>query len=92
MYFSDVLENGGGTAVAEGSHLTAASILASSGLNGMTSKELTDAVLNSGDSFPVVELTGSAGDIILLHPLLLHARSTNLSPVRKCAIHCGLCL
>lgn len=81
MYFSDVLTNGGGTAVAEGSHLVGANILMNSGLNGMTGSQLTDAVIQSGHNFNVVELTGSAGDVVLLHPLLLHARSTNLSPM-----------
>lgn len=81
MYFSDVLPNGGGTAIAEGSHFVAADILRQAGVKGMTSKELTQAVLNTGTEFDVVELTGRTGDIVLLHPLLLHARSTNLSPV-----------
>lgn len=80
MFFSDVLPNGGGTAVAESSHLVAAKILSQAGLKGMTGKDLTKTVLATGENFNIIELTGEAGDVVLMHPLLVHARSTNLSP------------
>jgi hypothetical protein len=34
----------------------------------------------------VLLMTGSAGDVIILHPLLLHARSKNLAPVDKSGV------
>lgn len=81
MYFSDVNENCGGTAVAEGSHLSVARSLISSGLKGSKSKPLVESVLHcpNEELFNMIELTGEAGDVILLHPLLIHARSKNLA-------------
>jgi hypothetical protein len=81
IYFSDVKPNGGGTAIAEGSHLTAIQILSDYGVKGLTSTELAAHVMNSNVRFNIVECTGSAGDVILLHPLLLHARSSNCETV-----------
>ena len=85
MFFSDVHVGGGGTAIAEGSHLVAARILAESGLKGMTSKDLARAVMidTQESFFNIIELTGQAGDIIFMHPLLLHARSTNLAKLHE---------
>jgi hypothetical protein len=33
--------------------------------------------------FDITEITGEAGDVVLLHPFLLHARSKNLAPVSE---------
>jgi hypothetical protein len=78
MFFSDVQADGGGTALAEGSHLVAADILAQRGLKGMMSKDLTQAVIDSGETFNIVECTGKAGDVVILHPFLMHGRSSNI--------------
>ena len=86
IFFSDVLPDGGGTAVAEGSHLVASKILVEAGYKGMSSKELANAVINTNIPFNIIELTGKAGDVIFIHPLLLHARSTNLAPVDQANI------
>ena len=40
-------------------------------------------ILNEGVDFNIIELTGEAGDVILLHPFLLHARSKNLAPMSE---------
>ena len=40
-------------------------------------------MLNQGVDFNIIELTGEAGDVILLHPFLLHARSKNLAPISE---------
>jgi hypothetical protein len=79
MLFSDVEPEGGGTALCEGSHLVATQILVESGNEGLSSKELAQRVMNSRETFNIIEVTGKAGDVILMHPLMLHARSTNLS-------------
>jgi hypothetical protein len=80
MYFSDVDADGGGTAVAEESHRNAIQLLSKRGCNGITKKEITKELLSRHIKFNVTELTGSAGDVFILHPLLLHARSSNLGP------------
>lgn len=81
MFFSDVYTNGGGTSVLEGSHNVAIKLLAEAGLNGLSSKSLAQSVLSSRkvSNMNIVELTGKAGDVVFIHPLLLHTRSTNLS-------------
>ena len=79
MLFSDVEPNGGGTAVAERSHIDVLQTLCSFGLDGSRNTALARATLQAGHRYDVVELTGRAGDVVLLHPLLLHARSSNLS-------------
>jgi hypothetical protein len=48
MLFSDINDTCGGTAIAEGSHITAARILYESGLRGCSSAELAHGILNSG--------------------------------------------
>lgn len=83
MFFSDVLISGGGTTVVEGSHLEASNILFEAGLKGCGSKELNNKVTEYcfENESNIVELTGNIGDIVFMHPFLLHARSTNISPV-----------
>ena len=51
------------------------------GLKGLNSGSLSEAVTELAirqDRCEVVEATGCAGDILLMHPLLLHARSKNI--------------
>lgn len=48
MLFSDINDTCGGTAIAEGSHITASRIIGESGLRGCSSAELAHAILNSG--------------------------------------------
>ena len=80
MLFTDIARNGGGTAVAERSHIDVLQTLCGFGLNGCRNTALARATLGAGRGpYDVVELTGSAGDVVLMHPLLLHARSSNLS-------------
>jgi len=80
MLFTDIARNGGGTAVAERSHIDVLQTLCGFGLDGCRNTALARATLAAGRGpYDVVELTGSAGDVVLMHPLLLHARSSNLS-------------
>jgi hypothetical protein len=70
--FTDIGTYYGGTLVAEGSHRRTARVLAEHP-EGMTHLELFDAVLAE----PIgnfTELTGEAGDVVLAHPFLFHAR------------------
>jgi hypothetical protein len=86
---TDVDPQGGGTAIRPGSHRTVAAILAAAGPEGMTCGEIGDAAREATAEFPVVEVTGNAGDVLLMHPHLVHGSSTNLSTrVRMAANRC----
>ncbi|MBA3684140.1 MAG: phytanoyl-CoA dioxygenase [Planctomycetes bacterium] len=74
--FSDIRPGGGGTAISLGSHLQTARILRDAEPAGLDVNELARRV--SAQPRPrVLEATGSAGDIYLLHPFMLHTRSAN---------------
>jgi len=80
--FSDIVEGGGGTYIAPGSigpnakHLAAhpEGLLPGMG-SGPRSIDYRARLEESGDDF--VELTGNIGDVILMHPLMLHSASKN---------------
>jgi ectoine hydroxylase-related dioxygenase (phytanoyl-CoA dioxygenase family) len=74
--FSDVAVGDGGTALRPGSHHTVARVLAAAGPSGVAAGALAQRLPRLGRE-PVVELTGSAGDLALLHPLLIHAVNAN---------------
>lgn len=80
--FSDIGAFDGGTALAVGSHLTVAGILAAhaqAGGGGLAGSRVSRAALASpGVLDDVEEVRGRAGDVCLVHPFLLHARGTNL--------------
>jgi hypothetical protein len=80
MFFSDVSAEMGGTAVAVGSHKCITRALVHAGTRGLSHSELSFVVSScmSQTSYPMVELTGRAGDIVVMHPFLIHARSKNL--------------
>jgi hypothetical protein len=80
MFFSDVGPAMGGTAVAVGSHRCVTRALVHAGTRGLSHSELSSVVSSclSQSSYPMVELTGRAGDLVLMHPFLIHARSKNL--------------
>ena len=70
--FTDLAAGGGGTALALGSHKTTARTLARYP-HGHADCNLFDEVLRE----PIGnfhEITGAVGDVVLAHPLLLHAR------------------
>ena len=83
--FSDVEAGGGGTALAPGSHRTVAELLVRAGDAGVNGPRLSalarDALEADLGGDLVVETRGRAGDVMLTHPFLLHARSKNLRPV-----------
>ena len=80
LLFSDVAARNGGTALATGSHLAVAKILFehAGGVRGGRLSELARARLPWRGYARVAEACGEAGDVVLCHPMLLHARSTNL--------------
>lgn len=86
IYYSDVAEGEGATVVLEGSHqLCIQEILCNTELFGNTElvSKVFDRMSSGGQSLKMVELCGKAGDVFLLHPLLIHGRSTNLSSPPK---------
>ncbi|HYF49062.1 MAG TPA: phytanoyl-CoA dioxygenase family protein [Planctomycetota bacterium] len=76
--FSDIEAGGGGTALSIGSHTITANVLAEAEPHGLSMDELTRRVVAHPRSRSrVIEATGEAGDVVLIHPFLLHARSPN---------------
>jgi hypothetical protein len=80
--FTDVRPDEGGTLLARGSHLTAAGLLAAAGPGGLGQLDLGRAVARRCDEsgWDVVEVRADAGDVVLCHPLLLHASNPNHGP------------
>jgi hypothetical protein len=76
FFFSDVSFGDGGTAVAVGSHRTVAQLLAGAEPTGLGYNDLLRKLPRVYRS-QVVELTGEAGDVAMLHPLLVHRSSAN---------------
>jgi ectoine hydroxylase-related dioxygenase (phytanoyl-CoA dioxygenase family) len=74
--FSDIDAGDGGTALRAGSHRAVARALAGAGPDGLAAGELARRLPRLGRE-PVAELTGAAGDLALLHPLLIHAVNAN---------------
>ncbi|KAF1314366.1 Phytanoyl-coa dioxygenase, partial [Globisporangium splendens] len=75
--FSDVGPTEGGTALSVGSHVPIAQLLEKNEPRGLKG----GAVSYNARKFPlrrVVEVNGRAGDVMLVHPFMLHARSKNL--------------
>jgi Phytanoyl-CoA dioxygenase (PhyH) len=78
--FTDVEPGGGATLLAEGSHLRVAQILTAIGPAGIGAGALRDRVARLPGVFDsVVGACAAAGDVVLAHPLLLHASSPNRS-------------
>ena len=75
--FSDIGPGEGGTALSVGSHQAVARLLEKNEPRGMKG----GAVSYQARQFErqeIVEVNGKAGDVMLVHPFLLHARSKNL--------------
>jgi len=70
--FSDVGEEDAPTRIRVGSHLDVPPILATRGDQGMSFLELAKHLGNTSGRL-VVHATGSAGDVYLCHPFLVHA-------------------
>jgi len=83
--FSDIGPGDGGTAIAVGSHKVAARVLRDAQPDGLPQGELSKRVkeefFRGGRGFEepgrVIEAQCRAGDIVLLHPFMLHTVSTN---------------
>jgi hypothetical protein len=76
--FTDIKPGGGGTAIRVGSHSYVAPILAEAKAT-TTKDELYLRTVNATDHLPVIEVTGRAGDVLLMHPFTVHVTSPNTS-------------
>jgi len=74
--FSDVGPGDGGTAVARRSHRAVARMLEAAEPGGLAFEEL-HVRLPRPEPRDIVEITGSAGDVALLHPFLIHGFNEN---------------
>lgn len=71
--FSDVGENDAPTRIRLGSHLRIPPLLASSGEDGLSMMELSNAAGRATEGMPEENATGTAGTVFLCHPFLVHA-------------------
>ena len=74
--FSDV--SSGGTNLARKSHVDITCWVADSGCKGMSSTEINEMVRDC-HHWEMVEISGNAGDVCLMHPFLAHCRGRNLN-------------
>ncbi|HVF10466.1 MAG TPA: phytanoyl-CoA dioxygenase family protein [Abditibacteriaceae bacterium] len=74
--FSDIEPGDGGTAISVGSHKVTARILAEAEPDGLDVHALARAVAAQPRD-EVIEATGQAGDVFVMHPFILHTRSMN---------------
>ncbi len=86
---TDIQPGGAGTAVRVGSHRTIARRLRAAEPHGLSYKELR-AISEEIADLPVVEITGRAGDVLWMHPYLVHARSPNAG--RRVRIAANRCI
>ena len=79
-FFTDITPGGGGTAVRVGSHCRVARILEEAQRDGrMNQDELHLLTLSDTDHLPVVGVIAQAGDVLMMHPFMVHAASSNTS-------------
>ena len=71
--FSDVGDNDAPTRIRLGSHLRVPQILLPAGEEGLSARELGNAVARITKGMPEATATGSAGTVFLCHPFLVHA-------------------
>jgi hypothetical protein len=85
---TDIEPGGGGTAVRVGSHKVVARLLHEAEPEGLPYARMR-AIAESLQDLPAVEVTGRAGDVLWMHPFMVHARSPNTrDTVRIAANRC----
>jgi hypothetical protein len=75
--FSRIEPGDGGTAYIEGSHITTARVLQAAEPAGLDCMSLGAQAVAAADMNRAVEGIGNPGDVLLLHPFMVHARSPN---------------
>ena len=90
-FLTDIKPGGGGPAIRVGSHKAVARILQKFEPQGVTYRQLR-AIVEELKGFPVVEVTGDAGDVVWLHPHVIHARSPNVQDTIRVAANRSIVL
>jgi hypothetical protein len=86
--FSDIEPGGGGTVLRVGSHRVIARLLGASEPDGLSYARLR-GLSEELRELPAVETTGRAGDVLWMHPFMVHARGPNVrSTVRVASNRC----
>lgn len=75
--FCDVERGDGGTVIFAGSHRRVARIIAEAEPGGIDQAALTRRLPLPRSTTEVVEITGRAGDVLFLHPFIVHASGAN---------------
>jgi hypothetical protein len=75
--YTDIERNGGGTVLRIGSHKYIGNIISEHSAQGISYEELY-RISNEASHFEAKEAYGSAGDVLWMHPFLIHARGPNL--------------
>lgn len=75
--WSDIEPLGGGTAIWAGSQLIVSRLLAAAAPQGLSCGELCSLAAKACAHLPIIECTGKAGDVLLMHPHLYHGSSRN---------------
>lgn len=88
---TEIESGGGGTVLRVGSHKTIARILKESEPAGLSYKELR-CISEEMNHFPIVEAIGKSGDVLWMHPFLIHARSPNIRHTVRIAANRGIAL
>lgn len=83
--WTDIAAHGGGTAIIPGSHHRVARILAAHEPAGLDCVRLAQLACEACADIAPIEARGRAGDVLMMHPHLLHGSSSNLSPRTRIA-------
>ncbi len=88
--FSEIQPGDGGTAYRVGSHRITARLLAQAVPAGLGPQEVSDRAAAASSDLPAEEAVGQPGDVLLLHPFLVHARSPNTGS--RVRVICNPCI
>lgn len=90
-FLTDIKPGGGGPAIRIGSHKAVSRLLKRFEPQGVTYLQLR-AIAEELKGFPVVEVIGDAGDVVWLHPHVIHARSPNVQNTIRVAANRSIVL
>lgn len=88
--WTDIDPGGGGTAIIPGSHRRVAAILAGHEPQGLDCVQLAQLAREACTDVAPIEARGQAGDVLFMHPHLLHGSSTNSSTRTRIAGNRGV--
>jgi hypothetical protein len=89
---TDSLPGGGSTCAIPGSHRAIASVLHRIGEVTPSQMDAFSEAYAMNHRGEIVEMTGETGDVVLLHPYLVHAASANTRTQPRLICNTGVCL